>query len=58
MINTTQKRILFIVIVLLYTAKIIYRYIQKNEFDYFDIGMCLFWLGILVFNTRKQEKEQ
>ena len=58
MLNTTQKRILFVAIVLLYTSKIIFFYVRNNEIDYFDIGMCLYWLGILVFNTRKHEAEQ
>lgn len=58
MLNTKQNRILFIAIILLYTGKIIYRYVQKNEIEYFDVGMGLFWLGLLFFSSREQEPKQ
>jgi hypothetical protein len=57
MLNTKQKRLLFIAIILLYTGKIIYRYVQKNEVDYFDVGMGLFWLGLVLFTTKKQNAD-
>lgn len=56
MLNTKQKQILYIAIIILYTAKIIYRYIQKNEVDYFDVGLGLFWLVLLLLTTRKDKE--
>lgn len=54
MLNTKQRRLLFIAIVLLYAGKIIYRYVQNKEVDYFDVGLGLFWLGLLLFTTKEQ----
>jgi hypothetical protein len=58
MLNTKQRRLLFIAVVLLYVGKIIYRYVQNKEVDYFDVGLGLFWLGLLLFTDKEQNSNK
>jgi hypothetical protein len=52
-----QGRIFLIVLIPLYLGKLIYFYMRFGKIDYFDIGLTLLWIGLLIHGIYKKPVE-